>query len=199
MSKFADIQIDQAIIKRAARGDARAHEIIYRAFATPVYSICLRFTKVPANAEDLVQETFIEIMRSIANFRGEAALGSWIRRIAVTKSLMFLRSAWTARSQTLAEGFDDMTAGDNLSHGISRHPDDAMDLDAALANLPDVSRTVVWLHDVEGFTHKEIAGFMGKTESFSKSQLSRAYQRLKPMLDVTQESIGADSAAAQGY
>jgi RNA polymerase sigma factor (sigma-70 family) len=199
MTKFADIQIDQAIIKRAARGDARAHEIIYRAFATPVYSICLRFTRVPANAEDLVQETFIEIMRSIANFRGEAALGSWIRRIAVTKSLMFLRSAWTARSQTLEEGFDDMTAGDNLSHGISRHPDDAMDLDAALANLPDVSRTVVWLHDVEGFTHKEIASFMGKTESFSKSQLSRAYQRLKPMLDVTNETLGAESAAAQGY
>ena len=199
MSKFADIQIDKAIIKRAARGDARAHEILYRAFATPVYSLCLRFTRVPANAEDLVQETFIEIMRSIGNFRGEAAVGSWIRRIAVTKSLMFLRSAWTSRSQALAEGFDDMTAGDNLSHGISRHPDDAMDLDAALANLPDVSRTVVWLHDVEGFTHKEIAAFMGKTESFSKSQLSRAYQRLKPMLAVTQESLGADGAAAQGY
>ena len=103
MSKFADIQIDKAIIKRAARGDARAHEILYRAFATPVYSLCLRFTRVPANAEDLVQETFIEIMRSIANFRGEAAVGSWIRRIAVTKSLMFLRSAWTSRSQALAE------------------------------------------------------------------------------------------------
>ena len=199
MSKFADIQIDQAIIKRAARGDARAHEIIYRAFATPVYSLCLRFTRVPANAEDLVQETFIEIMRSIAKFRGEAALGSWIRRIAVTKSLMFLRSAWTSRGQAFAEGFDDMTAGDNLSHGISRHPDDALDLDAALANLPSVSRTVVWLHDVEGYTHKEIAALMGKTESFSKSQLSRAYQRLKPMLELPQESVGADSAAAQGY
>ena len=199
MSKFADIVIDKGIIKRAARGDARAHEIIYRAFASPVYSICLRFTKVPSNAEDLVQETFIEIMRSIAKFRGEAALGSWIRRIAVTKSLMFLRSAWTARSQSLAEGFDDMTAGDNLSHGISRHPDDAMDLDAALANLPDVSRTVVWLHDVEGYTHKEIAAFMGKTESFSKSQLSRAYARLKPMLETKQQSLGAGSAAAQGF
>ena len=199
MSKFADIQIDKAIIKRAARGDARAHEILYRAFATPVYSLCLRFTKVPANAEDLVQETFIEIMRSIKNFRGEAAVGSWIRRIAVTKSLMFLRSAWTSRSQALAEGFDDMTAGDNLSHGISRHPDDAMDLDAALANLSDVSRSVVWLHDVEGFTHKEIAAFMGKSESFSKSQLSRAYQRLKPMLEVAQQPVGADGAAAQGF
>ena len=56
MSKFADIYIDPGIIKRAAAGDARAHEIIYRAFSAPVYSVCLRFTKVPAHAEDLVQE-----------------------------------------------------------------------------------------------------------------------------------------------
>ena len=193
MTKFADIQIDQGIIKRAATGDARAHEIIYRAFSAPVYSICLRFTKTPAHAEDLVQETFIEIMRSIARFRGEAALGSWIRRIAVTKSLMFLRSAWTKRSQSLSDDWDDMTAGEPVSHGVSSHPDDAMDLDAALANLPDVSRAVVWLHDVEGFTHKEIAGLMGKTESFSKSQLSRAYQRLRPMLSGN-ESVQPDGA-----
>ena len=164
-----------------------------------MYTLCLRFTKVPAHAEDLVQETFIEIMRSVAKFRGEAALGSWIRRIAVTKSLMFLRSAWTSRGQSLADGWDDMTPGDNLSHGISRHPDDAMDLDAALANLPDVARAVVWLHDVEGFTHKEIAAFMGKTESFSKSQLSRAYQRLRPMLETSNESIEADNATVRSY
>jgi len=198
MSKFADIKIDPGIVRRAAGGDAKAHEIIYRAFATPVYSICLRFTKAPANAEDLVQETFIEIMRSIASFRGEAALGSWIRRIAVTKSLMFLRSAWTKRGQALADGWDDMTAGDAVSHGISSHPDDAMDLDAALANLPDVSRAVIWLHDVEGFTHKEIADLMGKTESFSKSQLSRAYQRLRPMLSV-EKSTQPDGAAVGSY
>ena len=136
MSKFADIQIDPAIVKRAARGDVRAHEIIYRAFATPVYSLCLRFTRAPAHAEDLVQETFIEIMRSIANFRGEAALGSWIRRIAVSKALMFLRSAWTARSQSLADDWDEVTPGDAISHGISSRPDEAMDLDAALASLP---------------------------------------------------------------
>ena len=199
MSKFADIQIDPAIIKRAARGDARAHEILYRAFATPVYSLCLRFTRVPAHAEDLVQETFIQVMRSIGQFRGEAAIGSWIRRIAVTKALMFLRSAWTARGQSLGDNWDDMTPGDATSHGISRHPDDALDLDAALANMPSVSRTVVWLHDVEGYTHKEIAAAMGKTESFSKSQLSRAYQRLRPMLAVGEEGLAAEGAAAGSY
>ena len=198
MSKFADIQIDAAIIKRAARGDARAHEILYRAFASPVYSLCLRFTRVPAHAEDLVQETFIEVMRSIKQFRGEAAIGSWIRRIAVTKALMFLRSAWTARSQSLADDWDDMTPGDVASHGISRHPDDALDLDAALANLPTVSRVVVWLHDVEGYTHKEIAAAMGKTESFSKSQLSRAYQRLRPMLDAGGD-LATQGAAARSF
>ena len=195
MSKFADIQIDPAIVKQAARGDARAHGIIYRAFATPVYSVCLRFTKVPAHAEDLVQETFIEVMRSIAKFRGEAPLGSWIRRIAISKALMFLRSAWTARSQSLGDDWNEVTPGDAASHGISRHPDEALDLDAALANLPSVARAVVWLHDVEGFTHKEIGALMGRTESFSKSQLSRAYQRLRPMLTVPDEEARAESAA----
>ena len=195
MSKFADIQIDPAIVKRAANGDAKAHEIIYRAFAAPVYSICLRFTRVPAQAEDLVQETFIEIMRSIARFRGEAALGSWIRRIAVSKSLMYLRSAWTARGQALADNWDEFTEGSVAGHGVSGKPDDALDLDAALSRLPDVSRAVVWLHDVEGFTHKEIAQLMGKTESFSKSQLSRAYQRLRPLLGSQDEQTAADAAA----
>lgn len=192
MSKFADIQIDPGIVKRAARGDVRAHEIIYRAFSSPVYSMCLRFTRVPAHAEDLVQETFVEVIRKISAFRGEAPLGSWIRRIAVTKSLMFLRSAWHKRGQSLDDDFEDVTAGRPESHGISSHPEHAIDLDAALANLPSVSRAVVWLHDVEGFTHKEIAGFMGKSESFSKSALSRAYQRLRPLLEaeVAEEAAG---------
>ena len=199
MSKFADIQIDPSIVKRAARGDARAHEIIYRAFAAPVYSICLRFTRVPAQAEDLVQETFIEIMRSIAKFRGEAALGSWIRRIAVSKALMYLRSAWTARGQSLADDWHEVTPGDVASHGVSSRPDVALDLDAALANLPPVSRSIVWLHDVEGFTHKEIAALMGRTESFSKSQLSRAYQRLRPMLAAKIEDVRGEAGAIGGY
>jgi RNA polymerase sigma-70 factor (ECF subfamily) len=194
MSRFADIQIDPGIVKRAARGDVRAHEIIYRGFASPVYSMCLRFTRVPAHAEDLVQETFVEVIRKISAFRGEAPLGSWIRRIAVTKSLMFLRSAWHKRGQSLDEDFEDITAGRPESHGISSHPEHAIDLDAALANLPSVSRAVVWLHDVEGFTHKEIAGLMGKTESFSKSQLSRAYKRLRPLLEVEVAEEAAGNA-----
>jgi RNA polymerase sigma-70 factor (ECF subfamily) len=182
MSKFVDIQIDPGIVKRAARGDAKAHEIIYRAYSSPVYSVCLRFTRIPAQAEDLLQETFIEVIRSIAKFRGEAPLGIWIRRVAISKALMFLRSAWHQRGQSLDDDWEEMMTGSQLGHGSPTQPEQAIDLDAALGNLPAVSRTVVWLHDVEGYTHKEIAALLGKSESFSKSQLSRAYQKLRPML-----------------
>lgn len=193
MSKFTDIQIDPAIVKRAARGDAKAHEIIYRAFSAPVYSVCLRFTRVPAQAEDLLQDTYIEVIRSISGFRGEAPLGMWIRRIAISKALMFLRSAWHSRGQSLDDDWEEMTFESRASPTHSARQDQAMDLDAALASLPEISRVVVWSHDVEGFTHKEIAEQMGKTESFSKSQLSRAYQRLRPMLDAEIEHADAKS------
>jgi len=194
MSKFADILIDPAIVKRATRGDAKAHEILYRAFSAPVYSVCLRFTRVPAQAEDLLQETFIEVIRKISQFRGDAPVGIWIRRIAVSKALMFLRSAWHARGQSLDDDWEEITFDGRASAAGSQQHDQAMDLDAALADLPAVGRTVVWLHDVEGYTHKEIAGLMGKTESFSKSQLSRAYQRLRPMLGAEIEREDAESA-----
>jgi RNA polymerase sigma-70 factor (ECF subfamily) len=195
MSKFTDIQLDPAIVRRAAQGDVRAHEVIYRAFGSPVYSVCLRFTRVPAHAEDLLQETFMEVIRSIGGFRGDAPIGIWIRRIAVSKALMFLRSAWHSRGQSLDDDWDELTA--SRADISAAQSEEAIDLDAALANLPPVSRAVVWLHDVEGFTHKEIAALMGKTESFSKSQLSRAYQRLRPMLEAElaaspgQASLGA--------
>lgn len=193
MSKFVDIDIDPAMVRQAARGDSRAHEIIYRAYSAAVYSLCLRFTRVPAHAEDLVQETFIEVMRSIGRFRGEASLGTWIRRIAVSKALMFLRSAWTARGQSLDDGWEDSAAAAGAGRMDSR--DEIIDLDAALATLPDVARAVVWLHDVEGFTHREIAEMMGRTESFSKSQLSRAYQKLRPLLARrVQEESGTTTA-----
>ncbi len=194
MSKFADIQIDPGIVKRAARGDAKAHEIIYRAYSSPVYSVCLRFTRVPAQAEDLLQETFIEVIRSIAKFRGEAPLGIWIRRVAVSKALMFLRSAWHKRGQSLDDDWEEMMTGSQLGHGSPTQPEQAIDLDAALGNLSAVTRTVVWLHDVEGYTHKEIAALLGKSESFSKSQLSRAYQKLRPMLNAELDKTDSTTA-----
>jgi len=123
------------------------------------------------------------VIRSIGKFRGEAPLGIWMRQVACSKALMFLRSAWHKRGQSLDDDWEEMMTGTHVSHDNAARPEQAIDLDAALGTLPAVSRTVVWLHDVEGYTHKEIAVLLGKSESFSKSQLSRAYQKLRPMLD----------------
>lgn len=181
MSRFIDIRIDPAVIKQAATGDRKAHEILYRAFATPVYSLCLRFTRVPVHAEDLLQDTFIEVMRSIGQFRGESPLGGWIRQVAVSKALMFLRSSWQRQGQSLDDDWELRLPDSPTAAGSN---EEAIDLESALDRLPDVARAIVWLHDVEGFTHKEIAVFMGRSESFSKSQLSRAHRKLRPMLSV---------------
>jgi RNA polymerase sigma-70 factor (ECF subfamily) len=108
---------------------------------------------------------------------------------------MFLRSAWHSRGQSLDDDWEEATP-QRAEGGIAVQADQAIDLDAALARLPAVSRAVIWLHDVEGFTHREIAALMGKTESFSKSQLSRAYQRLRPMLEAEAAAAGGAPSAA---
>ena len=179
MAGFAGKSVDPAIVERARRGDMRAHEIVYRAFSAPVYSLLARMTGSTAIAEDLVQETFIEVIRSIDRFRGDASLATWIRKIAVSKCLMHLRSAW----QNRATLFRDL--GESHPAAEPRVADEAAtvqayaDLERALARLSDVSRVVVILHDIEGYTHREIAALMGKSVSFSKSQLARAHRRLR--------------------
>ena len=180
MSGFASKTIDPAFVRSAQRGDMKAHEIIYRQFSGPVYTLALRMTGSRAVAEDILQESFVEVLRGIAKFRGEASLATWIRRIAVSRCLMHMRSAWTRRRQLFSE-----IAGENGNYEIrasEETPELAMDLEAALDSLSATARAVVWLHDVEGFTHKEIAGMMNRTSSFSKSQLARAHKRLRERL-----------------
>ncbi len=184
MSGFANKTIDPAFVRSAQRGDMKAHEIIYRQFSGPVYTIALRMTGSPTVAEDILQETFVEVLRGIAKFRGEASLATWIRRIAVSRCLMHLRAAWTRRRQLFSE-----IAGVDGTYEIPANeetPELAMDLEAALDTLSPTARAVVWLHDVEGFTHEEIASMMNRTRSFSKSQLARARKRLRERLAAVQ-------------
>lgn len=192
MSGFAGISIDVSLIRRARRGDADAHESLYRTLAPAVYTLALRLVQTPAAAEDMLQETFIEVIRSLPRYRGEASLATWVRRIAVSKCLMHLRSAWNQRAGGFAPGEDPADGAAPVAESVGLR----MDLEAALARLPADSRVVVWLHDVEGYTHREIAMVMQKTESYSKSQLSRAHRRLRGLLDGTTdggETPGADT------
>jgi RNA polymerase sigma-70 factor (ECF subfamily) len=163
------------VLARAQAGDLSALEQLYRTYEVPVYNLSRRICRTVEDAEDVLQETFFEVFRSIHRYRGDGSLWGWVRSIAASKALMRLRRNKYREADELEEEFHQPTA--SRSDGGLR-----MDLEAALERLPETSRAVVWLHDVEGYTHEEIAGLMGKTVSFSKSQLARAHVRLRRWL-----------------
>ncbi len=123
------------------------------------------------------------MLRNLDRCAGAASFAGWVRSIAVSKALMHLRSPWHRR---LLSG----TASDALPlplpAALTTDSDEwSSDLERALNALTNVARSVVWLHDVEGYTHEEIAQLHGRTVSFSKSQLARAHESLRAMLEST--------------
>ena len=169
--------LDDLAIQRAKSGDLNALERIYRAYEGTVYSLARRICRTAEDAEDVLQETFLEVCRSIGKFRGTAPgmLTAWIKKIAASKALMRVRQG----------KYRDMDELDDEGMMAGRPGQDValrMDLETAMGRLSDTARAVVWLHDVEGYTHEDIADAMGKTVSFSKSQLARAHTRLRRWL-----------------
>jgi len=163
------------ILARARRGERAAHAELYTSFAGAVFTLARRMLASKALAEDVLQETFVEVLCKIDTFRGDAEVGTWIRRIAINKCLMHVRSSWISlRGTASAEPAEEQRSG---------ALDDQLALERALDAIPDVARAVVWLHDVEGYTHGEIGQMMGRTASFSKSQLARAHERLRVLLE----------------
>lgn len=168
-----------AVVPGARAGDPAAQEALYRAFEAPVYNLARRICRTTEDAEDVLQETFFEVFKSIGRYRGDGSLWGWIRTIASSKALMRLRRNKYRDTEELQ---DDVTPLPREDAALR------MDLESALERLSETSRAVVWLHDVEGYTHEEIAGMMDKTVSFSKSQLARAHSRLRRWL---QEEVPA--------
>jgi RNA polymerase sigma-70 factor (ECF subfamily) len=169
--------LDDLAIQRARAGDLDALEQVYRAYEGTVYSLARRICRSAEDAEDVMQETFFEVCRSIGSFRGEGpgSLTAWIKRVASSKALMRIRREKYRETDELFEDSD----------AVARRDPDVgltLDLEEALGRLSERSRAVVWLHDVEGYTHEDIADLMGMTVSFSKSQLARAHARLKSWL-----------------
>jgi len=163
-------------LQRAKRGDRAAHAELYGLYSVSVFTLARRMLASKALAEDVLQETFVEVLCNIDRFRGDSEVGTWIKRIAINKCLMHVRSSWVSR-----RGFavDEDTVGDGRAGAL----DEQMALERALDCVPDVARAVVWLHDVEGYTHAEIGRLMNRTASFSKSQLARAHERLRTLLE----------------
>jgi RNA polymerase sigma factor (sigma-70 family) len=178
MPSLQSIEISPDILARAQAGDIDAHECIYKTLSKPVYTLVRRLVIRPSIAEELVQDVFVEILRSLRGYRATGSFIGWVRSIAVGKALMYLRSPWH-RSLTWL-GMDAMLPIQE-SVTLMAEPFDS-DLERALAALPAVSRVVVWLHDVEELTHAEIAQLFNRTPSFSKSQLARAHAELREQL-----------------
>jgi len=175
-----DIRLDDLTLARARRGDMDACETIFRLFNPPAYAIAYRVCRCPQLAQDVTQEAFISAFTRIRQFRGESPFWGWLRRVVVNHAVSALRRQPGHETVDI----DDYTTSPQASHdGDEARIELAMDLESAFFRLGDDDRVVVWLHDVEGYSHKEIARLYGKTESFSKTRLSRAHARLREWID----------------
>lgn len=168
---------DHADVTRAAAGDTRAFERLYRTHRPRVHALARRLCS-PDVADELVQDVFVRAWQKLGTFRGEAAFGTWLHRLAVNVCLGARQRAGLARRR-----FTDDEQPLQQAPAVRRTPELALDLERAIARLPDGMREVLVLHDIEGFTHEEIAAQCGIAVGTSKSQLHRARLALRPMLE----------------
>jgi RNA polymerase sigma factor (sigma-70 family) len=148
--------------------------------APATFGLVRRLAGSQALAEDLFQETMMAVFQGLSGFRGEAPLGAWVRQIAVSKCLMYLRSPWhCARLRLSSNGDSDAWSAEALLPATPGPRAECLDVERALASLAPTARAVVWLFEVEGYSHEEIAQSFGRSVSFSKSQLARAHTKLR--------------------
>src|SRR5436305_3957143 len=187
-SRQSTKQVTEAeAIRLAQAGDAAAFEFLYQLHSRRVYALCLRMVNNPADAEDLMQEAFLQLFRKIGTFRGESAFSTWLHRMTVNVVLMRLRkkSLPVASLEETTEPDED-TGGPRRDVGA---PDlrlsgavDRVNLERSIGKLPPGYRTVFVLHDVQGYEHNEIAEIMGCSVGNSKSKLPKARTRSRDLL-----------------
>ena len=163
--------------RRAATGDESAFERLYRRHVARIHTLVRRMAG-PDSADEITQDVFVRAWDKLPTFRGESAVGTWLYRLAVNVVLTRRRSERGERRAVL----DDDAA---LEYQVAREAPIGirLDLETAMARLPVGARQVFILHDIEGWTHEEIADQLGTVPGTSKSQLSRARAALRSMLD----------------
>jgi RNA polymerase sigma-70 factor (ECF subfamily) len=169
---------DRDLIGRVLAGDPRAERELYDAHVDRVYRLVYRMVDDPHRAQDYTQEAFIRAFRRLGDFRGDSALSTWICAIAISVALNGLRTLKRAREREV--GLDDVPAIGVRT--VEADPDLKVRLTLAIDRLPDGYRTVFVMHDVEGYTHQEIADTLGVQPGTSKAQLFRARARLREAL-----------------
>lgn len=180
MAKLADIDVPEGLLASARAGGEDARARLYAALAPATFALIRRLVGVRAVAEDLFQDTMMTLFEHLDAYRGEGPLGRWVRRIAVSKCLMYLRSPWhRARLELAGRVAPELDAAESVAPVVPALPPECLDIERALASLSSTARAVVWLYEVEGYSHQEIAQSFGRSVSFSKSQLARAHRHLR--------------------
>ncbi len=175
-------EADLKLVERCLRGEVGAFEALYTAHSGRLYSLACRMLGNAADAEDLLQEIFLSAHRKLGSFRGESALGTWLYRLAMNQILDHVRSR-AGRTGQLTDGLEDATTiADAGGHRLADRAISRIDLERALAELPEGSRAAFLLHDVEGLEHREVAEVLGIAEGTSKSQVHKARLRLRGLL-----------------
>ena len=170
---------EQDLARRIAQGDPQAERQLYDDNVDAVYRLAYRMTRDAALAEDLTQDTFLRAFDRIHTWRGDGPLGGWLRSVAVSVVLTALKKVKRIRRHEIAA--EDMAAAPTATVA----PDDgtiARLLDRAVSQLSDEHRLVFVMHDVEGYTHQEIAASMGTPVGTAKARLSRARAALRAVL-----------------
>jgi RNA polymerase sigma-70 factor, ECF subfamily len=184
--KLKDVSEEDAI-RLAQQGDSAAIEQLYRRYSGRVFAVCQRIVKNDSEAEDLTQEAFLQLFRKIHTFRNEAKFSTWLYRLTTNLALMRLRKKRhpeVSLDATLESEEEDTRpvvepGGPDLRlSGVV----DRVNLNKAIAQLPDGYREMFILHDVEGYEHHEIAKILGCSAGNSKSQLYKARLRLRELL-----------------
>lgn len=168
---------DQSTIQRAIDGDERALRSLWSQHAPHIDAVVRRLVGDPDQAADIAQEVWIQIFRALPSYRGESQFGTWAHRIAVNRTLNALRR--TRRLAKIETDIEEDTASVEMDSDRSML---ASSIEAAANMLSPGARTVFLLHDVEGYTHEEIAEELGITAGGSKSQLFKARAKLRKLL-----------------
>jgi RNA polymerase sigma-70 factor (ECF subfamily) len=167
---------DSKLIEESVNGSRDAFRELFNKNVSKIYSLCLRISADSAAAEELTQEVFINAWEKLKTFRHECKFSSWLHRIAVNQYLMQLRSE-KARERSSEELIRNTSSSDS-----GKTADQRIDLERAISTLPEQARTVLVLHDIEGYKHHEISEMMGIEEGTSKAHLHRARKLLREEL-----------------
>ena len=182
-SPEASLGRDASLAARAQRGDMDAFEALYREHAGRVYALCLRLTADKVKARELTQDVFVRAWDALPQFRGDAKLTTWLHRIAVNAMLMQRRSDARRLSRiSLADDDADDADASRTGATLPRDVGSAIDLERAVAALPPGVRRAFVLHDIEGYSHEEIARMTGLAAGTLRAQLHRARQLLMKTL-----------------